>query len=401
VHTPGHTPEHICFLVTDTGGGTYEHALLHDGDVFKVGNIEFKVVHTPGHTPEHICFLVTDTGGGATEPMGFATGDFVFVGDLGRPDLLETAAGQAGAMEPSAKRLYQTVQRLEGIPEFVQVWPAHGAGSACGKALGGVPFSTVGYERRFNPALLAAKSEREFVDYMLTGQPEPPLYFARMKRDNKEGPAVLGELPLPPRMTPKELLALDTRSVALVDTREWDVFRNGHVPGAMSFPLTNSFNTDAGSMIGEDEEIYLIAEPGRVEEAVRDLVRIGLDRIRGWYDATEVDELLRAGGEMAISREVSASDAASMIDEPGVRVLDVRRKTEYDEGHIPGALNIAHTRLASRLDETPRDERLIVQCRTGKRSARATAFLERLGYDVTNLRGGIEAWKKASAPVER
>ena len=129
----------------------YEHQLLRDGDTFSVGNIDFQVMHTPGHTPEHIAFVVTDRGGGATEPIAIATGDFVFVGDLGRPDLLETAAGQAGAMEPSARRLYKTVGRLADIPDFVQVWPAHGAGSACGKALGAVPMSTVGYEKSLQP----------------------------------------------------------------------------------------------------------------------------------------------------------------------------------------------------------------------------------------------------------
>jgi hydroxyacylglutathione hydrolase len=389
------------WLDKKVGGGAYDHQLLKDGDLFSVGNIEFKVVHTPGHTPEHICFLVTDKGAGATEPIGFATGDFVFVGDLGRPDLLETAAGQTGAMEPSARRLYETVKRLETIPEFTQVWPAHGAGSACGKSLGAVPFSTVGYEKRFNPALKAASSEQEFVDFMLTGQPEPPMYFARMKRDNKIGPKVLGELPYPPRMTPKELLSLDTRKAAVIDTRDWDDFRVGHLKGAMSFPLTNSFNTDAGSLIDEEEPIYLIIEPDRVEEAVRDLVRIGLDDIRGWCDANEMDALKREGAEMIETKEIDAQEASSMLDQPGVRILDVRRKTEYDEGHIPGAVNIAHTRLPSRLDEVPRDESMIVHCRSGKRSARATAYLERLGYDVTNLAGGIIDWEKASAPVER
>ncbi|HCT46037.1 MAG TPA: MBL fold metallo-hydrolase, partial [Phycisphaerales bacterium] len=183
------------WLDKKSGGGSYDHQLLKDGDSFRVGKIEFTALHTPGHTPEHMVYLVTDHGSGATEPIGMVSGDFVFVGDLGRPDLLETAAGQAGAMEPSARNLYNTLQRLEGIPDFVQVWPAHGAGSACGKALGAVPTSTIGYEKRFNPAILAGRDEQRFVDFILSGQPEPPLYFANMKRDNKIGPPVLGGLP--------------------------------------------------------------------------------------------------------------------------------------------------------------------------------------------------------------
>ncbi|MCA9565738.1 MAG: MBL fold metallo-hydrolase, partial [Myxococcales bacterium] len=162
------------WLDKKVAGGSYDYQLLHDGDTFSVGNIDFQVIHTPGHTPEHIVFLVTDRGGGATEPIGVATGDFVFVGDLGRPDLLESAAGIAGMMEPSARRLYGTLKTLDKIPDYVQVWPAHGAGSACGKALGAVPMSTVGYEKRFNPAIKAASSEQNFVDFILSGQPEPP-----------------------------------------------------------------------------------------------------------------------------------------------------------------------------------------------------------------------------------
>jgi hydroxyacylglutathione hydrolase len=207
------------WLDKKVGGGSYDHQLLKDGDSFKIGNIELKAIHTPGHTPEHIVFLVTDHGANATEPIGMATGDFVFVGDLGRPDLLETAAGHAGAMEPSARRLFSTVKKLGEIPDFVQVWPAHGAGSACGKALGAVPMSTVGYEKRFNPAIQAAATEQGFVDFILTGQPEPPMYFANMKRDNKIGPPVLGGLPQPKKMAAADLAKLDTSVVAIVDTR--------------------------------------------------------------------------------------------------------------------------------------------------------------------------------------
>ena len=382
------------------GGGSYDHQLLKHGDRFSVGNIDFEVAHTPGHTPEHISLLITDRGGGATEPIAIASGDFLFVGDLGRPDLLETAAGQQGAREPAARQLFRTVQHLRDLPGFLQVWPAHGAGSACGKALGAVPISTIGYEERFNPAIHAARDEKTFVDFILSGQPEPPLYFARMKRDNKMGPKVLGSLPLPPRMTVKELAAIDAQSAAIVDTRPWPAFRAGHVAGAMSFPLRKSFNTDAGSMIDESEAIYLIIEPGRVEEAVRDLVRIGLDDIRGWFDASDMDEYASAGGALAATAEISPVEAREMIEsQPRIAVLDVRRAVEFESGHIPGALNIAHTRLAAHLDDLPRDRHWIVHCQGGIRSARASAFLQRKGFEVTNLEGGFSAWQSAGAAM--
>lgn len=383
------------------GGGAYEHQRLRDGDTFSVGAIDFKGMHTPGHTPEHISFLVTDRGSGANEPIGIATGDFLFVGDLGRPDLLESAAGQIGAMEPSARRLFATVSRLKDIPDFVQVWPAHGAGSACGKALGAVPSSTVGYERRFNPAIQAAHSEQVFVDFILSGQPEPPLYFANMKRVNKIGPVVLGELPRPSRMTVEALRRLDGKRVAIIDTRPWDEFCRGHMPGALSFPLSKSFNTDAGSMIREDEDIYLIIEPARIEEAVRDLVRVGLDRIRGWYPAAEISTYAGAGAKLATMREIDVGAANELVRQKRVNVLDVRRASEFAGGHIPGATNIAHTRLAARLNDVPQQRPLLVNCRSGARSARACALLQRAGLEVMNLKGGILAWDQLHAPAAR
>jgi hydroxyacylglutathione hydrolase len=164
---------------------------LRDGDRFRIGNVELRAWHTPGHTPEHLSYVITDHGSGADAPMAVLSGDFVFVGDLGRPDLLETAAGIAGAQEPSARRLYDSARRFLGLPDYLQVWPGHGAGSACGKSLGAVPTSTVGYERRFSPALAASgEGEARFVSYILSGQPEPPAYFARMKQLNKSGPPV-------------------------------------------------------------------------------------------------------------------------------------------------------------------------------------------------------------------
>ena len=158
-------------------------------------------VHTPGHTPEHLSYLVRDVGGGAKDFIALASGDFVFVGDVGRPDLLERAAGMVGVMEPSARAQFCLhPARVPGLPEFLQVWPAHGAGSACGKSLGDVPTSTVGYELRTNRSIHAAADEQAFVDFILAGQPEPPLYFARMKRDNRRGPTLLAALPSPPSL---------------------------------------------------------------------------------------------------------------------------------------------------------------------------------------------------------
>lgn len=382
------------WLDKKTGGGSYDHQLLKDGDTFHIGNIDFAVLHTPGHTPEHIAYLVTDRGGGATQPVGMISGDFLFVGDLGRPDLLESAAGHVGAMEPSARRLFKTVGTLDAVPEFVQVWPGHGAGSACGKALGAIPTTTIGYEKRFNPALEAATDEQSFVDFILAGQPEPPIYFANMKRDNKAGPRVLGGVPTPPRVTAEDLRKLDARKVAIIDTRKWDEFRAGHIPNSLYIPLGTAFCTDAGSLVDEKEDIYLIVNPDQVDHAVRLLIRIGLDNIKGWFDAAEVGKFATASTPLATIEERPAKQAAELIESGAAQVLDVRRATEFADGHLPGATNIAHTRLAARLDEVPEGE-LLINCRSGGRSARAAAYLKRRGHEVINLKGGYLGWEKA------
>ncbi|MBL4590356.1 MAG: MBL fold metallo-hydrolase [Phycisphaerales bacterium] len=380
------------WLDSRLAGGSYDHRLLKDGDVFEIGNIRFQTIHTPGHTPEHIVFLITDLGAGADEPIGMASGDFVFVGDLGRPDLLETAAGQSGAMEPSARRLFRTIAKLDSIPDFVQVWPAHGAGSACGKALGAVPMSTIGYEKRFNPAIKAASSEENFVNFILSGQPEPPMYFATMKRVNKVGPEVLGGVPNPPQITLEQLRALDPKQVAIVDTRPWEAFRDAHVPKSICLPLSKSFNTDAGSYLGEREPIYLLIKPNMVDETIRDLIRVGLDNIMGWFDASDLERYEDASHSLVALAEIDAEQAAAVLVAPELLVLDVRRATEFREGHIPGAINIAHTRLVSRLDEIPHNRRVLVNCLSGGRSAGSSSVLQRHGYQVVNLAGGINAW---------
>ena len=221
------------------------------------------------------------------------------------------------------------------------------------------------------------------------------MYFANMKRDNKIGPRVLGGLPIPPRVDYKTMSALDPREVAIVDTRSWDEFRAGHIPGSLSFPLTKSFNTDAGSMIKDTEEMYLVIEEEHLEEAVRDLIRIGLDQFKGWCEPNDLKEA--PGGSLSTIEEIDVDEAIGLVESRQVSVLDVRRATEFAEGHLPGATNVAHTRLMGRLDEVPDSSKLLVNCRSGARSARSVAFLKRAGREVINLKGGMLAWEATSA----
>lgn len=389
------------WLDRKVGGGAYRHRLLRHGDTFMIGNIEFRAVHTPGHTPEHICFMITDRGGGADRPIGVATGDFVFVGDVGRPDLLERAAGIVGKADDSAHALYRSVREFMTWPDYLQVWPAHGAGSACGKALGAVPSTTVGYEKMFNPAIRAAQSEDEFVRSILHGQPEPPMYFANMKRVNKVGPRVLGGVPSPDRVAAAHLASLDPRQHTIIDTRPWAKFRDGHIPGSLHIPLNSSFNTDAGSLVPEGRTLWLIVDQGRVEEAVRDLIRVGLDIFGGWTDPGEVDTLCSRPSAAMRIREVDIDGARDLIARGTVSVLDVRRASEHAERHIDGSLNVSHTRLLGRMNEVPRDRTVLVHCRSGARSARACSLLAASGFDVVNMAGGMLAWEQRPAVAGR
>ncbi|NGP87673.1 MBL fold metallo-hydrolase [Fodinibius halophilus] len=364
----------------------YNYELVTDGDSFSLGNIKFDVIHTPGHTPESVSFLLTD-GAAADEPMGILTGDFVFVGDVGRPDLLETAAGQEGAMKPAAKALYQSVVQFKSLPEYLQVWPAHGSGSACGKALGSVPESTVGYELRFSPAFNAATTENEFVDFVLDGQPEPPLYFGRMKKVNKEGPVVLGTLPNPPKMSVSEIV---NTGGLIVDTREAAEYMEGHLEGSLLAVFNGSFNTIAGSYADADADLYLVIEEDNLEEAVRDLIRVGLDNIEGYV----TPRMLRDWDGSLTSIETIDFDAVEEHRQANDSiVLDVRKATEYAEGHLPDAINIAHTRLADELDKLPKDKQLLVHCAAGGRASYASGLLDKEGFDVQWVDDDYENWE--------
>ena len=360
---------------------------LKHGDVFHVGNIEIKALLTPGHTPEHLSFLVTDRGGGADEPVVFLTGDFIFVGDVGRPDLLESAAGQAGVMEPSARTLYQSLRATVDIPDHVQILPAHGAGSACGKSLGAVPVSVMGYERKFNAAFREAltATEEDFVKHILAGQPEPPLYFARMKRDNRLGPSLLpgGNLPEPARVS-KSQLGEWIGKAAILDLREdRAAFAAGHLKGALFSPLAGGrLPVAAGSYVAEDERILLVVEPAsQVDEAVRQLVRIGLDRVDGWIPA---DEALSAADWVVSYPRIVPSELPEMA-----AVLDVRRADEYESSHVIGAKHVAYTRLAARLDEVPAASPLYIHCAGGTRAAIAAAYLASRGRTVVHVDGSF------------
>lgn len=399
-------------LLSDEGDADWKYVfgaegrLVRHGDRIEVGNVRLDVVHTPGHTPEHLTFLVTD-GAVADAPMAAVTGDFVFVGDVGRPDLLEKAASVAGTMESSARVLYRSLQEFARHEDWLQIWPGHGAGSSCGKGISAVPHSTLGYERRFNWAFRAT-SEDEFVANVLAGQPDPPKYFATMKRLNKEGPRVLGCICPPRRQDDQALASVVAGGALLIDARPAAEYAAGFVTNSINLPLNNSFVTWAGWLVPYDRDVYLLLGEGadtRLDEIVRALALIGIDRVAGYFTETALTTIDRGSvGRIpqltpaALSELVTPKAAPAAGD--GATVLDVRTDPEWREGHIAGAIHIPLGHLVDRLTEIPRDRPVVTQCQVGGRSAIAASLLARAGFaDVRNLAGGIEAWTQAGLPV--
>jgi hydroxyacylglutathione hydrolase len=371
----------------------YKHRVVRDGDEIHVGGVRLEVVHSPGHTPEHVAYMVYDAG--SDEAMGILSGDFVFVGDLGRPDLLEKAAGVTGTMELGARALCASARRFVTLRDDLLVWPGHGSGSACGKALGAVQTSTVGYEKRHNAALRASSDEAAFVSHILAGQHEPPAYFGRMKRVNIEGLDVVGGARLPARIGVDGLPTGGDEAV-IIDVRGWDEFIAGHVANAISAPSSDrGFATAVGSFVREYQAIYLIGDDAQVLDAVRGLMRVGLDNILG-YVPTDAAR----GGPQESEQEIDVRGLAEVLAAGSVGVLDVRRATEFADGHVPGAQNISHVSLRDRIGEVARDEVVYVICRSGIRSARSVSLLRCAGVRAVNVIGGFEAWREAGGAVE-
>lgn len=377
---------------------------VHDGDTFKIGNLTFDVMHTPGHTPESLSFLVHDGGGGIhREAMGIFSGDFVFVGDIGRPDLLEKAVGVSGSSEQGAKQMYQSIQRFKKLPDHLQVWPGHGAGSACGKALGAIPSSTVGYEKLFNWAM-ADLSEEEFIQKLLEGQPEPPRYFAQMKKLNVEGPALLSDLPAIPLIDSAAVKTAIAERGQVVDTRSAAAFRAGHLPGTINIPYNKSFITWAGWLLSYEQPIYLLAESGQQSNIVRDLRSIGFDNVAGIASLDVVDVSTIGGEELESYREITPQEALSLLKQGDVTWIDVRNDAEWAEGYIDGAKHLMLGKLQGRLTELPEDKNhpIVVQCQSGARSSIAASVLQREGFkNVINMAGGFGRWLKEELPYTK
>jgi len=375
--------------LSDEGDESWKYAysgdsnavLLQDRDRIQIGNVSLEVLHTPGHTPEHIAFLLTDHPVSSI-PHSLFSGDFVFVGDLGRPDLLERAVNVKGTMEAGARTLFRSLKKLSDLPDSLLVWPGHGSGSACGKSLGGSPVTTLGYERRSNWAF-SVGDEDKFVDEILSGQPEPPNYFKEMKARNRQGPPVLGIMPRPRQV--------DQPKGQVVDVRPASAIRKGSLDGAIAVPFGKSFTGWAGWVLTYDVPLTLIAESqSMADTAARDLATIGIDTAAAWMHPRDLER-----SKVAPIRTITCNEF-----DPSALILDVRSTNERRMSHISGSIHIPYGSLQSRLDELPRDRKIIVHCASAGRSPIAYSVLHNAGFtDVWELLGGIAAMQEASPNV--
>ena len=384
-----------------TGAAMKTATPLRDGSEIVAGRVRLHTVHTPGHTPEHVTFLVSDLERGE-DPVGAFTGDFVFVGDVGRPDLLERAAGAKGTMAASARELFRSLRNFSAQPDHLQIWPGHGAGSACGKSLGSMPQTTVGYERLFNWAF-AAMSEKEFVARILEDQPVPPRYFAVMKRVNRaaELPATR---PSPSELGLQELEATLRAEALVIDTRAADKFAAGHQPGTLNIPLGKSFLNWAGALVPEDRDFYLITEAesdDATKPVLDDLAKVGLTRIAGFFRSDSLHDWKSKHADLEQVPQLDSSQLHNVLDRNKVQVVDVRAPDEWRRGHLPGAIHIPLAALPERVGELDTSVPIVLHCKGGGRSSIATSFLQARGIGVSNLAGGYEGWVAEGFEVEK
>ena len=388
--------------LSDEGGPDWQYQFQHegakDGDVIKMGNLTFEVIHTPGHTPESISFLLTDHPA-SDKPVMLFTGDFVFVGDIGRPDLLEKAAGLKGTQDLGAKQMYQSIQRFANLPDYIQVWPGHGAGSACGKALGAVPSSTVGYEKVRNWALQYPTNEAGFVQYLLTDQPEPPKYFAMMKKLNKVERSLLTEVPKQKKLSTSELIENLAKGVKLIDARNKTEFATGFIPGSINIQGNNAFATWAGWFLNYEEPFMLVASESQIEDLTRKLMRIGLDHVIGFVENVG-DWSATTGLALEKANVISMDVFKEKKSENGLQLIDLRGASEYNTAHISSADNIFDGTIEHNLDKVSKDRRVVIYCQGGDRAAIAYSILAKHGYtNVLNYSGGMNEWVNGGNPV--
>jgi hydroxyacylglutathione hydrolase len=376
---------------------SFPHRELRDGDQLELGRIHIRTVHTPGHTPEHLSFLVYDTVRTAETPELLLSGDFLFVGSVGRPDLM----GE-DAKVTLASRQYDSVQNIAGLPDGLEVHPGHGAGSMCGAGMSARPMSTLGFERVANPFLQPGLTRNEFVDHLLGDLPPFPPYYRRMKVLNARGASPLNGLPGGRQLPAGEFHALVQNGHLVIDLRDQIAFGGAHIPGAFGLGAGPNLSVWAAWVVPCDRPLLLVgSEPSEAAEAVRALVRVGLDDVRGSLEGG-MGAWIAAGYAVSALRQQSPGELlAELSRDRRLQIIDVRSDDEWRSGHIQGATHLMGGDVPERAAELARaGAPLALVCQTGYRSTVAASVLARAGLaDVRSVAGGMNAWQHAGLPV--
>ena len=380
-------------------GATFPHRAVKDGDELTIGRAKLRIMETPGHTPESICVLITEDE--AHAPQKVLTGDTLFIGDVGRPDL---AGGRGHTPQSMAAMMYDSLhKKLLKLPDEVEVYPAHGAGSMCGKSLSSETSSTIGQQRKFNYALQPMTKD-EFVTMMTTDLPEAPAYFAKDAEINRDGAQPLENLSPPADLTPSQVASAAQQGAVILDTRSAAEFGAGHVPGSLNIGLGGQFASWAGSLIPLNSPIVIVAESTkRVSEAQVRMARVGLENVIGFLDGG-VGAWAKAGFEVAAVPQISVGELKELIEtRADLQVVDVRRQAEFQSGHAPRAITAPLAKLREILPSLKLDpsKPAAIICAGGYRSSAATSILQQHGFtDLLNVTGGTTAWIKAGYGVE-
>ena len=379
-------------------GAEFPHRAVNDGEEIKLGRATLRILDTPVHTPESISILVIDNDV-SPQPQKVLTGDALFIGDVGRPDL---AGGRGYTAEQMAATLYDSLHsKLLKLDDAVEVYPAHGAGSMCGRNISKETSSTIGEQRRFNYALKPMTRD-EFVRMMTADLPEAPPYFPRDAEINRTGAPALEDMDRPKALAPDDVDALSKKGHLILDVRSSSAFGNAHVPRALNIALSGQFATWCGTLIGIGTPIVLIADDiAAVDDAVMRLARVGIESVVGYLGGG-----MRAWDQAGL---VTGAIPQMPVDELHHRILegaqlqlvDVRRPGEYDNGHVPGAINVTLAHLEQEVSRLNSNRPTAVICASGYRSSAATSILERHRFaEIYNIVGGTNGWVNAGYPVE-
>ncbi|MEW6129766.1 MAG: rhodanese-like domain-containing protein [Acidobacteriota bacterium] len=376
----------------------FPHLAVRDGDELPVGNITLKILETPGHTPESISILAIDATGSET-PKRLFTGDTLFIGDVGRPDLVGAKGYTAEVM---AGMLYDSLHnKILTLDDQVEVYPAHGAGSMCGRNISSDTFSTLGNQRRFNYAL-QPMSRESFIKLMTTDLPEAPAYFPVDAELNRQGAGSLKDLPELPALSPKEIIALFQHGATILDVRNAAAYGAGHIKDSINIALGGQFASWSGCLLNLNEPIIIVSESQEgVNEAQMRLARVGIENVKGYLDGG-IKSWSDAGLPLATIAQISVEELQQRLNEnKHLQLIDVRRTGEFKNGHAPGAINIPLASIAKANLSVDSLEPTLVICAGGYRSSAATSILERRGFqNLCNIVGGTSAWINAGLPIE-